>query len=75
MVGRFSSSFPRYLLMVVVAAGICSSSSPAQWLNGQKAQYVLGGGQPYFKASQNGVSATLLGSLGTHGFDIDYSQG
>jgi len=45
----------------------------AQWVIGQKAQYVVG--ESNFSSRNNGVSSTVLGSLGSHAVAIDHAHG
>jgi hypothetical protein len=69
---RFPSFLAQCLpLLAVLIFG--PPDAPAQWVNGQSAQFVLG--QSNFGSTNTGVSGTLLGSLGTHAFAIDYVHG
>jgi len=60
-------------ILLLAAALLDSPEAAAQWVDGQKAQYVVG--ESNFTSRDNGVSATLLGSLGAHAVAIDKAHG
>jgi sugar lactone lactonase YvrE len=72
MTHRFESFFVSCLLSLGLV-GMCTSDSSAQWVNGQAAEFVVG--QTNFDSALNGVSSTLLGSLGSHAVAIDFVHG
>jgi hypothetical protein len=64
------ASFFVLCLLPLLLAGMCTSDSSAQWVNGQNAEFVVG--QTNFTSNNTGVSSTLLGSLGSHAVAIDF---
>jgi sugar lactone lactonase YvrE len=68
-----STSFFLLILLSFILAGICTSNSLAQWANGQDAEFVVG--EVDFTHNLDGVSSTLLGSLGAHAVAIDKVHG